>query len=157
MKKIALFPGTFDPFTLGHESIVERGLNLVDELIIAIGINTNKKTHFSLEQRLEMLENLYANEPRIKVQTYNCLTLDFASQVGAKFILRGIRSMNDFEFEKSIADVNHCISKIETLVLFTKPKFIHISSSIVRELLTFEKNVDEFVPKKLNIYKYLIK
>lgn len=116
-KRIALFPGTFDPFTIGHESLVSRGLELVDEIIISIGINDTKRTHFSLEKRLEAIRNLYKDEPRVRVMSYDSLTVDFAQQMNAGFILRGIRTVNDFEYEKSIADVNRKLSGIETFIL----------------------------------------
>jgi pantetheine-phosphate adenylyltransferase len=154
MYKIALFPGTFDPFTIGHLSLVERGLHLVDEIIIAIGVNPDKKTFFSLKQRIDMISELFQSDSRIKVKPYDVLTVDFAKEVGAQFILRGIRSVNDFEYEKNIADVNRKISGIETFVLFTEPEHTHISSSIVRELLTYGKSVDDFVPIKLKINDY---
>ncbi|MDR0412503.1 MAG: pantetheine-phosphate adenylyltransferase [Dysgonamonadaceae bacterium] len=147
-KKTALFPGTFDPFTIGHLSLVERGLQLVDEIIIAIGINPNKKTFFSLEQRMETISKLFEQNPRVSVQSYDSLTVDFARKTGARFILRGIRSVNDFEYEKNIADVNRKISGVETFVLFTEPEHTHISSSIVRELLAYGKSVEDFVPKE---------
>jgi pantetheine-phosphate adenylyltransferase len=145
--KIAIFPGTFDPFTIGHLSLVNRGLQLVDKIIIAIGINPNKKTFFSLKQRIETISKLFEHNPNVSVQAYDSLTVDFAREVDAQFILRGIRSVNDFEYEKNIADVNRKISGIETFVLFTEPEHTHISSSIVRELLSYGKNVDDFVPK----------
>lgn len=154
MKKIALFPGTFDPFTLGHLSLVERGLHLVDEIIIAIGVNNNKKTFFSLEQRIEMTVNLFKDNERVIVDSYEGLTVDYAKEKQARYILRGIRSVNDFEYEKNIADVNRKISGIETFVLFTEPEHTHISSSIVRELLHYGKDVNDFVPEGLHIYKY---
>jgi pantetheine-phosphate adenylyltransferase len=154
MKKIAIFPGTFDPFTIGHLSLVERGLRLVDEIIIAIGVNPNKKTFFSLDCRIEMISKFFEQNPNVSVLSYESLTVDFAKKVGAKFILRGIRSVYDFEYEKNIADVNRKISGIETFVLFTEPEHTHISSSIVRELLSYGKNVDDFVPADLHIYKY---
>lgn len=152
--KIAIFPGTFDPFTVGHLSLVERGLQLVDEIIISIGINLNKKTLFSLEERMEMISRLYKDEPRVKIGSYDSLTVDFAREVNARFILRGIRSVNDFEYEKNIADVNREISGIETFVLFTEPKYTHISSSIVRELLTYGKPATGFVPEEMEIERY---
>ncbi len=155
MKKIAIFPGTFDPFTIGHESLVHRGLELVDEIIIAIGLNPNKKTFFSLEVRMEMISKLFEKEPRVRIMSYDSLTVDFAEKIDARFILRGIRSVNDFEYEKNIADVNRIIAGVETFVLFTKPEHTHISSSIVRELLVYGKSVDEFVPLSLNIHEYL--
>lgn len=151
-KRIALFPGTFDPFTIGHQSLVSRGLALVDEIIISIGINEKKQTYFSIEKRLEAIEQLYKDEPRVKVMSYNSLTVDFADEVRAEFILRGIRTVNDFEYEKSIADVNRKLSGIETFILFTEPEHTHISSSIVRELLNYGKDISQFVPKGTNLY-----
>ncbi|MDK2837431.1 MAG: pantetheine-phosphate adenylyltransferase [Bacteroidota bacterium] len=150
-KRIALFPGTFDPFTIGHESLVQRALGLVDEIVIAIGVNESKKTYFSLEQRLDMIGNLYQNEPRVKVGYYDCLTIDFAKKTGAKYILRGIRSVNDFEYEKTIADMNRALSGIETFVLFTEPALTHVSSTQVRELLRYGHDVSDFVPKGMKI------
>ena len=154
MKKIAIFPGTFDPFTLGHLSLVERGLHLVDEIIIAIGVNQNKKTFFTLEQRIEMISRFFEHNDRVSVQSYNSITVDFAKDVNAQFILRGIRSINDFEYEKNIADINRIMSGIDTFILFTEPQYTHISSSIVRELLSYGKNVDGFVPVGLHINDY---
>lgn len=151
-KRIALFPGTFDPFTIGHQSLVTRGLALVDEIVVAIGINDKKQTYFSLEKRLEAIRNLYQEEPRVRVCTYNSLTVDFAEQIGARFILRGIRTVNDFEYEKSIADINRKLTGIETFILFTEPEHTHISSSIVRELLRFGKDISLFVPKETKLY-----
>lgn len=150
LKEIALFPGTFDPFTIGHESLVSRGLELVDEIIISIGINDTKRTYFSLEKRLKAIQELYKDEPRVRVMSYDSLTVDFAQQMNAGFILRGIRTVNDFEYEKSIADVNRKLSGIETFILFTEPEHTHISSSIVRELLRYGKDISQFVPKGTN-------
>ena len=150
-KRIAVFPGTFDPFTLGHMSIVSRGLELLDEVVIAIGINDSKRTYFTVEQRLEMLRDLFRDNPRIRVVSYDSLTIDLAKQWNARFILRGIRSVNDFEYEKTIADVNRKLSGVETIILFTEPELAHISSTIVRELLRFGHSVDEFVPKGLKL------
>ena len=150
-KRIALFPGTFDPFTIGHESLVERGLKLMDEIVIAIGINESKKTYFSYEKRIKSISDFYADNPRIRVESYNTLTVDFAKKVGANYILRGIRSVNDFEYEKSIADMNRTISKIETFVLFTEPSLTHISSTLVRELLLYGHDVNDFIPKGLKL------
>lgn len=149
--KRAIFPGTFDPFTIGHASLVRRGLNVVDEIIISIGVNDNKRSYFSLEQRIHMIEKLYANEPRVSVGSYDSLTVDFAKKVDAEFIIRGIRSVNDFEYEKTIADMNRNISGIETLVLFTEPELTHISSTIVRELLRYKHDVSNFVPDGIDI------
>lgn len=144
--RIALFPGTFDPFTIGHKSLVERGLTCVDEIVIAIGINEKKKTYYTLEQRIEAIRRLYADEPRVRVISYSGLTVDVAQREKAQFILRGIRSVIDFEYEKSIADVNRQLTGIETLLLFTEPAYAHVSSSVVRELLHFGKDVSPFIP-----------
>lgn len=152
MKRIALFPGTFDPFTIGHQSLVDRGLNLVDEIVIAVGVNEQKRTYFSLEKRLDAIKKLYKDEPRVRVTSYDSLTVDFANEVGAGFILRGIRSVNDFEYEKSIAAVNRKLSGIDTFILFTEPEHTHISSSIVRELLRYGKDISMFVPKETELY-----
>ena len=146
-RRIALFPGTFDPFTLGHQSLVKRVLTCADAVVIAIGINEKKQTYYTLEQRVEAIRNLYADEPRVKVITYSGLTVDVAQQEGACFILRGVRSVIDFEYERAIADVNRQLTGIETLLLFTEPAYAHISSSVVRELLHFGKDVSAFLPK----------
>ncbi|MFR3549724.1 MAG: pantetheine-phosphate adenylyltransferase [Coprobacter sp.] len=148
-KRIAIFPGTFDPFTIGHMSLVERALNMLDEIVIAIGVNEAKSQYFSVDERVRMLEDLFRSNPRVKVLSYNCLTVDLARLCHAGFILRGIRSVNDFEYEKTIADVNRKISGVETLVLFTEPEHTHISSTIVRELLRYGRSVDEFLPDGL--------
>jgi pantetheine-phosphate adenylyltransferase len=154
MSKIALFPGTFDPFTLGHLSLVERGLKVVDEIIVAIGINIDKKTIFTTEERLEMISRLFKDNHNVHAATYSALTVDFAKAKGAEFILRGIRSVADFEYEKNIANVNREISGLETIVLFTDPEYSYISSSIVRDLWTHGKSIENFVPKDLHINEY---
>lgn len=151
-RRIALFPGTFDPFTIGHQSLVTRGLTLVDEIIISIGINDKKLTYFSLEKRMEAIRKLYRDNPKVSVRSYNSLTVDFAREAGAGFILRGIRTVNDFEYEKTIADVNRKLAGIETFILFTEPEHTHISSSIVRELLRYGKDISLFVPKETELY-----
>ena len=146
-RRIALFPGTFDPFTLGHQSLVKRVLTCADTVVIAIGINEKKQTYYTLEQRVAAIRALYAEEPRVKVITYSGLTVDVAQQERASFIVRGVRSVIDFEYEKAIADVNRQLTGIETLLLFTEPAYAHISSSVVRELLHFGKDVSAFLPK----------
>lgn len=146
-RRIALFPGTFDPFTLGHQSLVKRVLTCADAVVIAIGINEKKQTYYTLEQRVSAIRALYAEEPRVKVITYSGLTVDVAQQERASFILRGVRSVIDFEYEKAIADVNRQLTGIETLLLFTESAYAHISSSVVRELLHFGKDVSAFLPK----------
>ncbi|NDW10115.1 pantetheine-phosphate adenylyltransferase [Dysgonomonas sp. 520] len=151
MNKKAIFPGTFDPFTIGHQSLVDRALNLFDEIVIAIGVNETKKNYFSLDKRIEMIRDLFKEDKRISVEKYDCLTVDFAQQVGADFILRGVRTVGDFEYEKTIADMNRKISGVETYVLFTEPELTHISSTIVRELLRYGHDISDLVPKGLKI------
>ena len=143
----AIFPGTFDPFTVGHASIVSRALTFIDEIVIAIGINENKHTHFPLEQRLRMIRDYYRDNPRISVQAYDCLTTDFARQAGANLIVRGIRTVKDFEYEETIADINRKLTGIETILLFTEPELTCVSSTIVRELLSFKKDITQFLPE----------
>ncbi|MBQ8564798.1 MAG: pantetheine-phosphate adenylyltransferase [Bacteroidaceae bacterium] len=148
-KKTAIFPGTFDPFTRGHYSVVERALNLFDEVVIAIGVNALKKPLFTADERVEMLRRLYADEPRVRVVVYSGLTVDLARECNARYILRGVRSIIDFEYEKSIADVNREISGLETILLFTEPQYAHISSSVVRELMSYGRNVEAFLPAQM--------
>ena len=150
-KRIAIFPGTFDPFTRGHYSIVNRALDIFDEVVIAIGVNVQKRPMFSEEERVTMLSQLYAGEPRVRVVSYSGLTVDVARECGAQFMLRGVRSVIDFEYEKSIADVNREISGLETIMLFTEPMYAHISSSVVRELLSYGHDVAHFLPEGLQL------
>ena len=146
--KTAIFPGTFDPFTVGHASIVERGLPLFDRIVIGVGLNDNKRTLYTNEERVRNIQEIYANEPRVKVVAYDDLTVDLAKREEASFILRGIRSVKDFEYERDIAAMNERLSGVETVLLFTEPQYMSISSSVVRELLRFGKDVTEFLPKK---------
>ena len=131
----AIFPGSFDPLTLGHHDIIERGITLFDELIIAIGVNADKKYMFSLEERMRFIQDAFAGEPKIKVQTYEGLTVDFCNKVNADFILRGLRNPGDFEFEKAIAHTNRSLTEIETVFLLTASGRSYISSSIVRDVI----------------------
>lgn len=144
--KTALFAGSFDPFTRGHQSVVDRILGIADEVVVGIGVNAVKRSFFSAELRRSMIERLYANEPRVRVMTYEGLTTDFAKKVDASFLVRGVRSVADFEFERSIADVNKQLTGIETVLLFTEPQYSSVSSSVVRELLSYGKDVSSFLP-----------
>ncbi|BAO54264.1 pantetheine-phosphate adenylyltransferase [Nonlabens marinus] len=146
----AVFPGSFDPITLGHSDIINRGLSLFDEIIIAIGINADKKYMFSLEQRVSFIEDLYSNEPKIKVMTYEGLTVRFCQDNDAGFILRGLRNPADFEFEKAIAHTNRMLSEIETVFLLTSTKTSYISSSIVRDVMRNNGDYSLLVPKTVN-------
>lgn len=146
--KIAIFPGSFDPFTVGHASIVERGLPMFDRIVIGVGLNENKRSLYTPEQRVKAISELYADEPRVKVVGYDDLTIDLARREGAQFILRGLRSVKDFEYERDIASMNNRLGGVETVLLFTEPHYSHISSSVVRELIAFGKDVSEFLPQK---------
>lgn len=148
----AIFPGTFDPFTIGHYSVVKRALTFMDEVIIGIGVNEKKKTYFPIEKRVEMIRRLFADEPRIQVAAYDGLTVDFAREQGAGFIIRGIRTVHDFEYEETIADVNRKLAGVETILLFTEPELISVSSTIVRELLHYQKDVTPFLPEGMDIH-----
>lgn len=147
MKKIAIFPGSFDPFTVGHASIVNRGLPLFDEIVIGVGLNENKRSLYSSHERVEAIRKIYANEPRVRVESYNDLTIDFAKRQNASFILRGLRSVKDFEYERDIANMNCRLSGIETVLLFTEAEYSSVSSSVVRELIAFGKDVSDFLPQ----------
>jgi len=145
----AIFPGSFDPITLGHVDIINRALPLFDEIIIAIGINADKKYMFTLEERVKFIKENYANEPKIKIETYSGLTIDFCVKSNADFILRGLRNPADFEFEKAIAQTNRKMSTIETVFLLTSADTSFISSSIVRDILRNGGNVEGFVPESV--------
>ena len=149
--KRALFPGSFDPFTLGHHSIVKRALAFMDEVIVGVGIHEGKHGFIPVEKRVEMIRRLYADELRVKVEAYSGLTVDFAREQGAAFILRGIRSVKDFEYEEGIADINRKLTGIETLFLFTEPELASVSSSVVRELLHYGKDVSMFLPEGMKL------
>ena len=147
MKKTAVFPGSFDPLTLGHTDIINRAIPLFDEIIIAIGTNSSKKYMFTLEQRKEFIEKTYKNSPTVVVDTYEGLTIDYCKKVGSQYILRGLRNPADFEFEKAIAQTNRKMSEIETVFLLTSADTSYISSSIVRDILINKGDVSMLVPK----------
>ncbi len=149
-KRIALFPGSFDPFTRGHESIVERALPLFDEIVIAIGVNINKQPLTSMEQRQDLIKNTFRNEPRVRVITYEGLTAEAARECGAQFYLRGVRMIQDFENEMNMAEVNRELSGLETVLLYTLPEYSHISSSVVRELVKWGRDVSRYLPRNLD-------
>jgi len=144
--RVALFPGSFDPFTRGHESIVRRALPLFDQFIIAIGVNADKRSFMTMEQRKAWIESVFKDEPRVKVITYSGMTVDVARDVKAQFIVRGVRLIQDFENEKHLAEVNRDLTGIETILLYTLPEYSHISSSIVRELIRYNQDVSAYLP-----------
>jgi pantetheine-phosphate adenylyltransferase len=148
MQRICLFPGTFDPPTLGHVDIVTRALPVFDKVIVAIGVNSSKSPMFSPEQRLLWVEEIFKNEPRVQGAVYEGLTVDYCRQVGAQFILRGIRYVSDFEYEKTIADANRAMSPdIETIFLTGEPKYTSVASTIVRDILRNGGNARPFLPE----------
>ncbi len=152
MKK-AIFPGSFDPLTLGHYDIIRRGVTLFDEVIVAIGVNASKKYMFSVEERKQFIEDAFADEPKIKVMTYEGLTVDFCKEVNVEFILRGLRNPADFEFEKAIAHTNRKLTEIETVFLLTSSSTSYIASSIVRDVIRNNGDYTKLVPKSVRVKK----
>lgn len=142
-----LFVGSFDPFTIGHASIVRRALPLFDHIIIGVGVNERKKYMLSAEERVNRIKRLYADEPKIEVKAYSDLTIDFARREQATYIIKGVRSVKDFEYEREQADVNRLLSGVETIFLYAEPQLSSISSSMVRELQHFGRDISEFLPK----------
>src|SRR6188768_1166350 len=149
----AIFPGSFDPITLGHEDIIRRGIPLFDEIVVAIGINAEKKYMFSLEDRKKFIEASFMDEPKVSVVTYEGLTIDLCHKLDAQFILRGLRNPADFEFEKAIAHTNRKLSKIETVFLLTASNTSYISSSIVRDVIRNGGDYSVLVPESVIVKK----
>lgn len=155
MKKVAVFPGSFDPFTVGHEGIVRRALGIFDEIIIAVGANALKKSYYSVETRKKMISTVFRGEPRIRVDHYEGLTVDYCKKNGAGYILRGLRTAADFEFERAIAQVNKAmISDIESVFLLTIPEHTPINSTIVRDIIRSGGDASRFVPASINLKDY---
>jgi pantetheine-phosphate adenylyltransferase len=155
MKKVAVFPGSFDPFTIGHESIVKRALGLFDEIIIAVGSNALKKSYYSLDTRKEIISKVFKNEPRVIIDHYEGLTVDYCKNKGAGYILRGLRTAADFEFERAIGQVNEALSpEIESVFLLTVPEHSFINSTIVRDIICNGGDASQFVPASINIKDY---
>ena len=152
MSKIAIFPGSFDPITNGHVDIVKRALPLFDQLIIAIGVNTQKKYLFSLEQRKKWIREVFADEPKVVVDSYEGLTVNFCVKKKANYIIRGIRSAADFDYEKTISQLNHIVGhNLETVFLISQPAYSHISSTIVREIIKGGGDASPFLPEQINL------
>jgi pantetheine-phosphate adenylyltransferase len=147
----AIFPGSFDPITLGHVDIINRGVTLFDEVIIAIGENSSKNYMFSLEERIAFIKTTFKDNPKVSVVSYSGLTIDFCKAIGVEFILRGLRNPADFEFEKAIAHTNRHLSTLETVFLLTSAQTSFISSSIVREIIRYDGNYKKLVPNAVRI------
>ena len=151
-KRIALFPGTFDPITVGHVNILQRAIPLFDEIVIGIGKNSLKSTLFPLEQRENWIREIFKNNPSIKVASYEGLTVDFCNKIGANYILRGLRTMSDFDYEKNIAQMNKLVNEnVESVFLMCDPAYTPISSSIVRDLIRNGGDVTAYLPEKIKL------
>ena len=148
MERIGIFVGSFDPFTVGHDSVVRRALPLFDRLVIGVGHNERKQYIVPTEERVETIRSYYRDEPRIEVRAYSDLTVDFASRARARYIIKGVRSVKDFEYEREQADINRQLTGLETVLLFAEPQLESVSSSVVRELQHFGKDIREFLPNK---------
>ena len=142
----AVFPGSFDPFTIGHLDIVRRGLELFDRIVVGVGHNQDKRCFLTPDYRQQAIARLFADEPRVTVECFECLTVDFARQQQAEFILRGVRSVQDFEYERTMADVNRQLTGVETVLLYARPELASISSSMVRDLYSYDQDISRFVP-----------
>ena len=147
MQRTGIFVGSFDPFTIGHDSVVRRAARLFDKLVIGVGVNESKRHMLSAEQRVEAIARLYEGDSRISVEQYGDLTVDFARRVGAEFIVKGVRSVKDFEFEREQADINRRLTGIETILLYAEPGMDSISSTVVRELSHFGRDCSMFLPQ----------
>lgn len=146
MKTTAIFPGSFDPFTIGHADIVRRGLQLFDRVVIAVGYNAQKSSASAVAVRVAAIARIYIDESRVKVVSYTDLTVDLARREGAGFLLRGVRNVKDFEYERDMAAVNHDLDTLETILLIADPRYAHISSSLVRELQSYGRDVTPYIP-----------
>ena len=152
MNKKAVFPGSFAPFTKGHHSVVLRALPLFDEIVIALGTNSQKEEYFSLEERTAWIEQVFAKEPKVSVQKYEGLTIDFCERINANYILRGLRNSHDFKYEKGIAQMNRSMkNNIDTIFIITEPEVSHISSTLVRDVVKNGGDVSQFVPEEMEI------
>jgi len=152
MERVAIFPGSFDPFTVGHESIVKRAIPLFDKIVIMIGYNANKQSFFPIEKREKWINEVFKDEPKVTVESYEGLTVDFCKKVNAQYILRGLRTSADFEFERAIAQVNKMMHpQIESVFLLTMPEHTPINSTIVRDIILHGGDASEFLPAALNM------
>ncbi len=155
MERVAIFPGSFDPFTIGHESIVKRALPLFDKIVIMIGFNSNKRSFFPVEQREEWIKTVFKDEPKVEVQSHEGLTVDFCKKVNARYILRGLRTSADFEYERAIAQINKKMHpQIESVFLLTMPEHTPVNSTIVRDIILHGGDASMFLPAALSKIKF---
>lgn len=155
MPKIAVFPGSFDPITIGHVELLQRALPLFDQIIVAIGINSQKSTLFSFEQRMDWLKAVFKDEPKVEVDFFENLTAHYCRRIGARYLLRGLRNASDFDYEKTISQLNHIVGDgLETIFLISRPAYSHISSTIVREIIKGGGDASPFLPKEVRINHY---
>jgi len=153
--KIAVFPGSFDPFTIGHESVINRALPLFERIIIAVGINTKKEAFFSIEQRLDMIHEVFRNQSKISIESYAGLTIDFCKKRGAQYLLRGLRTSADFEYERAIAQINKAMyPELESVFFLTLPEHTPINSTIVRDVIRYGGDARRFIPSVIDLTKY---
>ncbi len=154
MKRIAVFPGSFDPITKGHENVVRRSAHLFDEIVVAIGINTSKQSMFSLEKRKQWIDQTFRDLPNVTTDVFEGLTVEYCKKKGAKFLLRGLRNGGDFEYERSIAHMNKALwNELETILLFTDTQYASVHSTVIREILKNKGDVSQFLPQAINIYE----
>lgn len=157
MNKVAIFPGSFDPFTVGHESVVKRAISMFDKIVIMIGYNANKQSFFPIEKRLKWINQVFKNETKIEVQIHEGLTVDFCKEVGAKYILRGLRTSSDFEYERAIAQINKKMHpEIETVFLLTLPEHTPVNATIIRDIVSHGGDASMFLPSGLNMDEFKV-
>ncbi len=150
--KIAVFPGSFDPITTGHVALVKRALPLFDRIVVAVGVNSQKTTLYTLEQRIAWLGNVFEHEPKVEIAYFEGLTAHFCNKIGAKYLIRGLRNASDFDYEKTISQLNHIVGhELETVFLISEPEYSHISSTIVREIIKGGGDASPFIPKEIEI------
>lgn len=154
-EKIAIFPGSFDPFTIGHESVIRRALPLFDEIIVSIGTNTNKQAYFTVEQRIQMIREVFSDNKRVRIERFQGLTVDFCRRMGARYLLRGLRTAADFEYERAIAQTNKLMyPELESVFFLTLPEHTPINSTIVRDIIRLGGDASQFIPKAIDLSKF---
>lgn len=150
-QKIAVYPGSFDPITLGHESVIRRAMPLFDKIIVAIGQNNDKRNLFPIEKRIQWIKIIFKDEPKIEVQTYKGLTVNYCNEIGANFLLRGLRTSADFEFERSVGQINKKMGHIDTIFILAEPEYTPLQSSIVRDIFIHGGDVSPFISNKIDL------